>query len=172
MTPASTKDKKGSKKKEGTQAGQADVGGESQLIAEVERQIQEEREKAQEEESTQGDMSRVDEMEIGDTAGQGSKTMNNNSVFSFEAMHVPSRDPVTPIKFSEKPNFLKRSINDLLFTPEPLTKKNPRVDSSLLNQILSKLETLSGTRKSNRSYCSFEKAERGTYLPFQRTYAG
>lgn len=156
MISASAKEKRGSKKKGETQVRQGEVDGENQLAAGVERQIQEEREKAQEVVSTQCDLRGVDEMEIGDTLEQSSKTMNGNSSFSFEASHPPRIEPVTPTKFSENSKFLKRSINDLSFTPEPIVRKNPRIhhfqDSSLLTQILSKLDVLSETVESQTAH--------------------
>ncbi|MCJ1349973.1 hypothetical protein MMC31_008216 [Peltigera leucophlebia] len=64
----------------------------------------------------------------------------------------PNGDPVTPTKFSEHSSFLKKSINDLSFTPEQVTRKNPRFleghDNGILAQILSKLGSLSDTVNS------------------------
>lgn len=156
MIPASTKEKKGSKKKGGTQVRQGEVDRENQLAAGVERQIQEEGERAREVTSTPSDLSGVEEMKIGDTLEQGSKTVNGNSSFSFEALHPPRIEPVTPTKFSENSKFLKKSINDLSFMPEPIVRKNSRThhfqDSSLFTQILSKLDMLSETVESQTAH--------------------
>lgn len=118
----------------------------NQLTARVERQIQEMRKKAQGVVSTQSDLSGIDKIEIRDTLEQGSKTVNGNSLFSIETSYPTSIEPVTPTKFSENSKFLKRSINNLSFTPKPIIRKNPRIhcflDSSFLTQILSKLDIL------------------------------
>ncbi len=86
--------------------------------------------------------------------------MNEDSEFSFVALRAPRtrserescKAPVTSTKIFENSHFLKRSINDLSFTPEPLIRKFPRTwqksKDSLFLQILSKLELLSETVKS------------------------
>lgn len=52
----------------------------------------------------------------------------------------------------EHPKFLKRSIHDFSFTPESVTRKNPKFsighNVSLFAQIVSKLDLLSNTVES------------------------
>ncbi len=161
MAPANTEDKKGNKKKGGTQSSQADLEEENQQNAELEMQIQGEIEKAQGEDRVQGHGGGLDEEEeMEDSIEQRENTINKDSEFSFVAPRASRtrneresrKAPVTPTKVFENSNFLKRSINDLSFTPEPLTRKNPRTwqksEDSLFSQILSKLELLSETVES------------------------
>ena len=58
--------------------------------------------------------------------------MNENSEFSFVAPHelrnmrenaISSIEPVTPTKVQGKSSFLKKSLDDLLFTPKPPIRK-------------------------------------------------
>lgn len=106
--------------------------------------------------STQSDLNRVDKIEIGDTHEQGSKTVNGNLLFSFEASHPPNIESVTPTKFSKNAKNLKRSINDLSFMPKPIIWKNLRThhfqDSSLLIQILSQFDMLSDSVESQTAH--------------------
>lgn len=105
----------------------------------------------------------VGEMEAGDVSEQNDITMSGGSIFSFVAPQAlptlrnsdaTNREPVTPTKFLENPNFLKRSINDLFFTPEPVTRKrfSQTQDNILLTQILSKLDLLSDTVESQTAH--------------------
>lgn len=107
-------------------------------------------------------MSRVNEIEIGDTLEQSSKTMNGNLLFSFETLHHLSIEPVTPTKFSENSKFFKKSINNLLFTLKLIIKKNLRIhhfwDSNLVTQILSKLDIFSKTIKSQTAHIGSKTA--------------
>ncbi len=94
---------------------------------------------------------------------QRENIMNEDSEFSFVALRRSQtrseretrKAPVTPTMIFENSNFLRRSINDLSFTTEPLTKKNSRTwqksEDSLFSQILSKLELLSETVESHTS---------------------
>lgn len=59
--------------------------------------------------------------------------INENSQFSFVALNAScnmyenitsGKKPVTPTKLKQNSSFLKRSLNDLLFTPEPPVRKN------------------------------------------------
>lgn len=157
MAPANVENKKW-KKKGGTRKRQTDSDDENLLSAEIEMQIQGEIEKAQEGESFSKSISDLDDAETEDVSVQRGTTMSANSKFNFVGPRVlppmpdsdrPNREPVTPTKFSEHPSFLKRSINDLSFTPERIARKNLRLseghDSSLLAEILSKLSLLSDT---------------------------
>lgn len=87
---------------------------------------------------------------------QEGETMNENSAFIFNILPPRNatregmgKSPRTPTQISGDRKFLKRSINDLSFTPEPLERKNPRTsrmdESLILRQILSKLDSLSQT---------------------------
>lgn len=160
-----TENKKGNKKKGGTRNRQVDSDEENQLNAEIEMQIQDEIEKALEGGDSSDSAGGGKEAVIGDLREQNDVSINGTSKFSFEAPRAlpstrnsdtTSREPVTPTKFSENHNFLKRSINDLSFTPEPDTRKNPRPlhsqNNSLLTQILSKLPALSNTVESQTAH--------------------
>lgn len=153
MAPANVENKKG-KKNGGTRNSQTDSDGENLLSVEIEIQIQGEIEKAQDGESFSKNISDLEDAE--DVSVQSGTTMSANSKFDFVGPRVlppmtdserSNREPVTPTKFSEYPSFLKRSINDLSFTPERIARKNLRLskrhDNSLLAQILSKLSSLS-----------------------------
>lgn len=151
--------KKGNKKKGGARNRQVDSDEENQLNAEIEMQIQDEIEKAKEGDSMSDSASGVGELEVRDGSKHDDIIMNGDSMFSFVAPQAlptlrngdtVNRDPVTPTKILENPNFIKRSINDLSFTPEPITWKKflQTQDNSLLSQILSKLDPLSNTVES------------------------
>lgn len=149
ITPASAKEKKGSKKCGDHRNAQAEFDEESKMMAEVERQIQEEGKRAQREgTSLQGEVTEA-MMETANTSDDEEVNKTNGPQFTFEKPHALGKEPVTPTRFSENANFLKRSINDLSFTPEPPIRKNPRIqdlrDNSILCQILSKVEALSKT---------------------------
>lgn len=77
--------------------------------------------------------------------------MSINNQLNSEAS---DRGPITPTKFSEYSNSLKRSINDLSFTLAPVTKKRflKTQDNSFPTQILSKLDLLSDTADSQTAY--------------------
>lgn len=64
--------------------------------------------------------------------------------------------PVTPTKSTENANLLKRSINDLSFIPEPITRKSPRTSNEegagLFMQIMAKLQSLSKTVESQTAH--------------------
>lgn len=130
MASASADNKKG-KKKGGTRIKPVDSDKENLLNAEIELQIQGEIEKAQEEEGL-----------LRNIGSEGAKALP-----STPDREVGDRAPVAPTRFSEHPKFLKRSINDLSFTPEPVTRKTPKYseghDVSLFAQIVSKLDSLS-----------------------------
>lgn len=115
---------------------------------------------------TPGDESRLEEEEEKeDSSDQEEGTINEESAFSFIVPRQPvttpksktlRKSPITPTKISGDSNFLKRSINDLSFTPEPLTRRNPRItqgdENTILRQILSKLDMLSQTVKSQSAH--------------------
>lgn len=149
ITPASAKEKKGSKKCGDHRNAQAEFDEESKMMAEVERQIQEEGKRAQREgTSLQGEVTEA-MMETANTSDDEEINKTNGPQFTFEKPHALGKEAVTSTRFSENANFLKRSINDLSFTPEPPIRKDPRIqdlrDYSILCQILSKVEALSKT---------------------------
>ncbi len=77
--------------------------------------------------------------------------------------------PITSTKISGELNFLKRSINNLSFTPKPVTRKNPEITEEikniLLNQILSELDKLSETVETQIGYIlALEKKSRSSLL--------
>ena len=157
--------KKGNKKKGGGRNRQVDSDEENLLNAEIEMQIHDEIDKAQEGDSTLDGAGNVGEVEAEDVSEQNDITMSGGSIFSFVAPQAlptlrnsdaTNREPVTPTKFSENPSFLKRSINDLSFTPEPVTRKrfSQTQDNILLTQILSKLDLLSNTVESQTAHIS------------------
>ena len=163
MAPAITEIRKSGRKK-GSAHKEAEPDKESHN-SEVEMQIQSEMERSEREKLTQNAVSGLEEDELGeeeeaeemeDSVDKGKETMNENSAFIF---NIPrprtaprkgtSKVPRTPTKISGDPKFLKRSINDLSFTPEPLERKNPRTsqmdENLILGQILAKLDSLSQT---------------------------
>ena len=161
MALANKEDKKGNKKKSGTRSSRADLEEENQRNAELEMQIQGEIEKAQGGDRVQGHVGGLDkEVEMVDSKEQRENTINKDSEFSVVAPRAPQtrsereprKAPVTSTKIFENSNFLKRSINDFSFTPEPLIRKFPRTwqksKDSFFLQILFKLELLSETVES------------------------
>ena len=135
MAPAITENKKGNKKKGETRNRQVDLDEENQLNAGIEMQIQDKIEKALEGGNLSDSAGGGKEAVIGDLSEQNDVSMNGTSKFSFEAPRAlpstrnsdaTSKKWVTPIKFFENPNFFKRSINNLSFTPEPNTRKSPK----------------------------------------------
>ncbi len=110
------------------------------------------------------------EKEVEDGSEEDKRTTKRNSAFRFAfprpvtapKSRVSGKAPVTPTKISGELNFLKRSINDLSSTPQPVIRKNPRItkeiENILLSQILSKLEKLSETVESQAAHIfSLEK---------------
>ncbi len=107
--------------------------------------------------------------EMEDSVDQGVETTNENLAFSFKIPRPSStiwegrtRALITPTKISGDPKFLKRTINDLSFTPKPLERKNPRAtrmdESFIFKQILSKLDSLSQTVETQTKHiCTLEK---------------
>ena len=148
MASTNTKVKKGNRKKEGAQK-QAELEVEKQHNGELEMQIQGKLEKAHEENLIRGGASNLDkkgeEKEIENSLELGEEIKTKNPAFSF-AIPQPlavmrkgaaiNKPPITPTKISGDTNFLKRSMNDLLFTPIPLTRKNPKVTGNEENSIL------------------------------------
>lgn len=68
-----------------------------------------------------------------DSVDQEVETINENSVFSFNILRPTieirkgmSQLPITPDEISRNSKFLKRLINDFLFTLEKLKQKMPR----------------------------------------------
>ena len=165
MAPANSEDKKGTKKKGGTRTKRADAEEETQHNAELEMQIREEMERAQEGSSAQAGAGGQEEVEMEDNVEVGEDGMNENSEFSFVAPHASrnmrenatsGKEPVTPTKVQGNSSFLKRSLDDLSFTPEPPVRKNPRtlqkIKDHLLVDILSKLESLSKVVESQTAH--------------------
>lgn len=161
---------KGSRKKSGAQK-RVESEEENQCNKELERQIRGGMERAQDQSMSQGDESELEEEEVreeGEGAEDGSEEdegiTDRKSAFSFAVPRpvtapkskVLGKLPVTPTKIFGELNFLKRSINDLSSTPEPITRKNPRItkeiESILLSQILSKREKLSETVESQTAH--------------------
>lgn len=118
----------------------------------------------EEEEMTDG------EKDVEEKSKKDKGTIKRNSAFLFvvsrsvtvSKSRASEKAPVTPTKMSRELNFFKRSINNLLFTSEPVIRKNPRItkeiENILLSQILSKLEKLSETIESQTAYIlSLEK---------------
>ena len=131
MTPTNKEDKKGNKKKSGARSSRADLEEDNQRNAELKMQSQREIEKSQGGNRVQGHGGGLDkEKEMERRKEQRENTMNKSSEFSFVAPRTSltgseresCKAPVTPTKIFENSNFLKRSINDLSFTTEPLTK--------------------------------------------------
>ncbi len=103
-----------------------------------------------------------------DSVDQGVETTNKNLAFSFKIPRPSStiregrtRAPITPTKISGDPKFLKRTIDNLSFTPELLEQKNLRTthmdESFIFKQILSKLDSLSQTVETqNKHICVLE----------------
>lgn len=97
-----------------------------------------------------------------DNVEMGEGGINENSEFSFVAPHVSREnttsgiEPVTPTKVQGKSSFLKRSLDDLSFTPEPPVRKNPRmlhkIKDHLLVDILLKLESLTKVVESQTTH--------------------
>ena len=131
-------------------------------------------ERAQEENLIRGGASGLEEeeeeeeedmKEMEDSLEQEEGTMTESPAFSF-AIPRPSaamrkgaaisKPPITPNKISRDTNFLKRSINNLSFTPERLTRKNPKNtlgdENSILKQVLVKLETPTQTVESQTTH--------------------
>lgn len=161
MAPSNTEDKKGNEKEGGTRTNRSDLEEENQQNVELEMQIQGEMKRAQ-----GGDRAQVHgeglegEAEMEDEIEDRENIPNKEAKFSVVAPRAPRTrsernlrgDPVTPTKIFGDSKVLKRSINDLSFTPEPLTRKNPKtgqnIEDSFLSQILFKLELLSKTVES------------------------
>lgn len=91
--------------------------------------------------------------------------INENSQFSFVAQNMSynmhenitfGKKPVTPTKVQQNSSFLKRLLDDLLFTPEPPVKKNSwtlyKIKDHLHIDILSKLESLLRVIESQTAY--------------------
>lgn len=165
MAPANSGDKKGTKKKGGTRTGQADAEEETQHNAELEMRIREEMERAQDGSSAQAGAGGQEEVEMEDNVEMQEGGMNENSEFSFVALHASRNmrenatsgiEPVTPTKVQGSSSFLKRLLDDLSFIPEPPVRKNPRtlykIKDHLLVDILAKLESLSKVVESQTAY--------------------
>ena len=139
-------------------------------------QIQSEMERSQRGDVTQEAAGELEEGGVGeedgemeDSVDQGVETTNENLAFSFKIPRPSStiregrtRAPITPTKISGDPKFLKRTINDLSFTLEPLERKNPRTtridESFIFKQILSTLDSLSQTVETQTKHiCALEK---------------
>ena len=168
MAPTNTEVKKGNRKKGGAQK-QAELEEEKQHNAELEMQIQGEVERAHEENLIRRGASDLEgegeEKEMENSLEPGEETMTESPAFSF-AIPQPltamrkgaaiSKPPITSTKISKDTNFLKRSMDDLSFIPEPLTRKNPKTtveeENSILKQILVKLESLARTVESQTTH--------------------
>ena len=175
MAPSKTA-VKGSRKKSGAQKS-IELDKENQCNQELEKQIQDEMERAQDQSMPERDESVMEEeemtdgeKEVEDRSEEDEGTTKRNSAFRFAVprpvtapkSRVSGKAPVTPTKISGELNFLKRSINDLSSTSEPVIRKNPRItkeiENILLSQILSKLEKLSETVESQTAHIlSLEK---------------
>ena len=100
-----------------------------------------------------------------DNVDMGEGGINENSEFNFVAPHASrnmrenatsGKEPVTPTKVQGNSSFLKRSLDDLSFTPEPPVRKNPRtlhkIKDHLHVDILSKLKSLSKVVESQTAH--------------------
>lgn len=163
MAPSKTA-VKGSRKKSGAQKS-TEFDKENQCNQEFEMQIRDEIEKAQDQSMPEGDLSVMEEeeemtdgeKEVEDVSEVYEGTTKTNSALCFAVprpvtppkSRVSGKAPVPPTKISGEFNSLKRSINDLSSTPQPVIRKNPKItkeiENILLSQILSKLEKLSET---------------------------
>ena len=170
MAPSKTA-VKGNRKKGGSQR-QVELEERNQCNEELEQQIREEMERAQDQNMLEGDGSVFGEEDEEEGRNRAENVpeedeggANRKSAFEFivprpvtapKSQKSLRKMPITPTKISGELNFLKRSINDLSSTPEPVTRKNPgitkEIENILLSQILSKLDKLSETVETQTGY--------------------
>lgn len=118
----------------------------------MEKQIQGKMERAQNQSMPKEDKSVMEEEEMTDgeknveeRSKEDKETIKRNSTFLFAVPQpitmlkskASEKVPVTPTKMSGKLNFFKRSINNLLFTSEPVIRKNPKITKEIENILLS-----------------------------------
>lgn len=150
MAPSKTA-VKGSRKKSGAQK-ITELDKENQCNQELEKQIRGEMERAQDQSMPEGDESVMEEeemtdrkKEVEDGSEEDGGTTKRNLAFRFAIprpitapkSRLSRKSPVTSTKISGELNFLKRSINDLLSTPEPVIRKNPKITKKIENILLS-----------------------------------
>lgn len=150
---------------------------------ELEKQIQKEIERAENQSMAKRSKSSGEEKKMGDEVEEIKDEVEKDMeklIFYFAISRpvtipkckISRRVPVTPTKIFGDMKFFKRPINDLSSTPKLVLQKNPRItkiiENILLGQILSKLEKLFKTVKSQTAHILSLKKKLRTYLPTQK----